>query len=140
MLDKNAVMTNIKTVLDADSTMDTLLSVVPGTSKVVLGANVPGTAALPLVNLVDMPDNVEDISSGWTRFILGVVVRTANTSGNQINYEAHQNIGSRIHALLNGQNISGTRGACYQGSLGVTPDLEIDSVSLIQYRYLILGL
>ena len=138
MLSKYTVMTNIKAALDGDATMDTLLER-ETESKVILGAEVPGTAAPPLVNLADMPDNVEDFQSGWTRFILGVVVRTENISSDQIDYEAFSNIGSRIHALLNKQDISGTKGVYYQGSLGATPDLELDSVSLIQYRYLILA-
>ena len=139
MIDTNTIMTNIKAILDADVTMKTLLGV-KSASKVILGVKVPDGAAPPLVNLADMTENVEDFSSGWTRFILGVVVRTENTDGNLANYEAFSDIGNRVHALLDSQTISGMRGMVYSGAMQVTSELEHDSVSIKQYRYLILGL
>ena len=140
MVNVGTIMDNIKAVLDADSTLDTLLGVVGSGSKVIVGAELPSNAAPPLINLVDMTESVTDPDTAWTEIILGVVVRAENKAENLPNYTAIGSIGNRINTLLDSQELSGARAVLYTGAMQMTPDLEHDGVSMKQYRYAILGL
>ena len=140
MVNVGTIMDNIKAVLDADSTLDTLLSVVGSGSKVIVGAELPSNAAPPLINLVDMTEGVIDPDTAWTEIVLGVVVRVENKLENLPNYTAIGSIGSRINVLIDSQELSGARGVLYTGAMQLTSDLEHDGLSMKQYRFRILGL
>lgn len=142
MLKVGEILTAVKTVLDADSTLDTLLGVTEGISKIIKGAELPSGASAPCVNLVDLTENTVDADTKLKAFILAVVVRANTTEYGLIDYDALDDIGNRIYTLLEDQkiNLPTAHQLClyYENALTASLDIDMQDVSIKQYRYRIL--
>jgi hypothetical protein len=95
-----AVLSAIKAVLDADSTLDTLLKVAPNRSKVILGVERPRESNLPTIHLSVLTRNI-NTETKLNRLLIRVAwfVNALPTSGAE-DVESLANIGERIYDLL----------------------------------------
>lgn len=143
MVKIGAILNAVKSVLDADSTLDTLLGVTDGISKVILGIEMPGDACPPVINITEMSENTLNPDYNTTSIVLGFIVRVPTKEYDRIDYDTIDSIGQRLDALLNRQALSLSSGyikdVSPESSLPATPDFGMDSVSLKQFRYRILA-
>lgn len=129
-------LTAIKTLLDADSTLDTLLGV-SGASKVVVGADTPNGYSPPLVNIAESANFIIDVDTQFSEVTFGVIIRVANGEYSLPDYTTINSIENRIHTLLMNNTLILTNNK-YKGILpdGAMPPLaDGDTVTMRQVRY-----
>jgi len=98
-IDEYAVLSAVKTILDADSTLDTLLNVKGGSSKVILGIERPDICAMPTIHLSFLTRNIDPNTK--MNNILYRVAWFANAYPDKTeDIETLANIGERIYDLL----------------------------------------
>lgn len=93
------VLNAIKAVLDADTTLDTLLAVVADQSKVVLGAERPKLSNLPVIHLFFLTRNI-DTEVKQNQAALRVMWFVNVKPSGEEDIEKLSDIGERIYDLL----------------------------------------
>lgn len=103
-INEHAVLDAIKTILDADTTLDSLLHVV-GTSKVILGVERPEASNLPVIHLSFLIRDVDGETKLNNILIRATWFVSAYPDGRE-DIEMLADIGERIYDLLDDVSLS----------------------------------
>jgi len=98
-IDEYAVLSALKTILDADSTLDTLLNVKGGSSKVIIGMERPDICAMPTVHLSFLTRNI-DPETKMNNVLYRVTWFVSAYPDKKEDIDTLTNIGERIYDLL----------------------------------------
>jgi hypothetical protein len=143
MIRSGEILNAVKTILDADSTLDTLLDV-GDFGKTVLGPELPESAGLPVINLVDLTNFVTDIDTKMSEMVVGVVIRCYNSEYDRPDYDTLDDISARVNTLLDDETLTLTNNqfcACYfEDVTPVSPDFDRSNASIQQVRFRVHGI
>jgi hypothetical protein len=98
-VDEYAVLSAIKAILDADSTLNTLLNVKGSSSKVILGMERPDVCAMPTIHLSFLTRNI-DPETKMNNVLYRVTWFANALPGPLEDIDTLANIGERIYDLL----------------------------------------
>lgn len=138
----NDILVAVKAVLDADSTLASLLYLDEfSTSKVMIGTNVPSAASMPVVNVALTTNEVVDLDTKFRDMTLDIMVRANNSDYNMLNIEEVDDIGDRIKTLLDDATITISSGNIQAiqavSETDAAADFDRTNVTLKQFSFLV---